>query len=184
MNREPQKYFEKNAWFTIRRGKIINGQVPSLKDSMSEGQPSGASWQALMTLHQGHSAGNDFAFLTDVNAKLLSPRAGSPRLHSTLGIGADGFIRAARSTASRGSEAARGAPGRCLVHGLPAAVTSSIAEMCGNGVRTRSWVPAHRGLIELEVGETVKVVPCRCEDCGAHRRGLRDRYGFRGLHSR
>ena len=74
-----------------------------------------------------------------------------------FGIGADGFIRAARSTASRA--------GQKLLEEHPDAVwfmdyrngDGSIAEMCGNGVRAFVEYLRTEGLIELEVGETVKI---------------------------
>ena len=75
---------------------------------------------AGLTLTKGHGTGNDFIFLTDENAEIaLTPELVARACDRHFGIGADGFIRAARSTASARSEAARGAPGRCLVHGLP-----------------------------------------------------------------
>ena len=81
-----------------------------------------STWGELagLTLTKGHGTGNDFIFLTDENAEIaLTPelvaracdrlRHWRGRLHSCC----------PQHRLPRGSEAARGAPGRCLVHGLP-----------------------------------------------------------------
>ena len=115
---------------------------------------------AGLTLTKGHGTGNDFIFLTDENAEIaLTPELVARVCDRHFGIGADGFIRAARSTASRASQK--------LLEEHPDAVwfmdyrngDGSIAEMCGNGVRAFVEYLRAEGLIELEVGETVKIGP-------------------------
>ena len=113
---------------------------------------------AGLTLTKGHGTGNDFIFLTDENAEIaLTPELVARACDRHFGIGADGFIRAARSTASRA--------GQKLLEEHPDAVwfmdyrngDGSVAEMCGNGVRAFVEYLRTEGLIELEVGETVKI---------------------------
>ncbi|OFL75101.1 diaminopimelate epimerase [Rothia sp. HMSC075F09] len=113
---------------------------------------------AGLTLTKGHGTGNDFIFLTDENAEIaLTPELVARVCDRHFGIGADGFIRATRSTASRA--------GQKLLEEHPDAVwfmdyrngDGSIAEMCGNGVRAFVEYLRTEGLIELEVGETVKI---------------------------
>lgn len=113
---------------------------------------------AGLTLTKGHGTGNDFIFLTDENAEIaLTPELVARVCDRHFGIGADGFIRVARSTASRA--------GQKLLEEHPDAVwfmdyrngDGSIAEMCGNGVRAFVEYLRTEGLIELEVGETVKI---------------------------
>ena len=111
---------------------------------------------AGLTLTKGHGTGNDFIFLTDENAEIaLTPELVARACDRHFGIGADGFIRVARSTASRA--------GQKLLEEHPDAVwfmdyrngDGSIAEMCGNGVRAFVEYLRTEGLIELEVGETL-----------------------------
>lgn len=119
-----------------------------------------STWGELagLTLTKGHGTGNDFIFLTDENAEIaLTPELVARVCDRHFGIGADGFIRATRSTASRA--------GQKLLEEHPDAVwfmdyrngDGSIAEMCGNGVRAFVEYLRTEGLIELEVGETVKI---------------------------
>lgn len=119
-----------------------------------------STWGELagLTLTKGHGTGNDFIFLTDENAEIaLTPELVARACDRHFGIGADGFIRAARSTASRA--------GQKLLEEHPDAVwfmdyrngDGSIAEMCGNGARAFVEYLRTEGLIELEVGETVKI---------------------------
>ena len=113
---------------------------------------------AGLTLTKGHGTGNDFIFLTDENAEIaLTPDLVARACDRHFGIGADGFIRAARSTSSRG--------GQKLLEEYPDAVwfmdyrngDGSIAEMCGNGVRAFVDYLRTEGLIELEIGQTVQI---------------------------
>ena len=119
-----------------------------------------STWGELagLTLTKGHGTGNDFIFVTDEKSEIaLTPDLVARACDRHFGIGADGFIRAARSTSSRG--------GQKLLEEYPDAVwfmdyrngDGSIAEMCGNGVRAFVDYLRTEGLIELEVGQTVQI---------------------------
>ena len=119
-----------------------------------------STWGELagLTLTKGHGTGNDFIFVTDEKSEIaLTPELVARVCDRHFGIGADGFVRATHSTASRA--------GQKLLEEYPDAVwfmdyrngDGSIAEMCGNGVRAFVEYLRTEGLIELEIGQTVQI---------------------------
>ena len=119
-----------------------------------------STWGELagLTLTKGHGTGNDFIFVTDEKSEIaLTPELVARVCDRHFGIGADGFVRATHSTASRA--------GQKLLEEHPDAVwfmdyrngDGSIAEMCGNGVRAFVEYLRTEGLIELEIGQTVQI---------------------------
>ena len=119
-----------------------------------------STWGELagLTLTKGHGTGNDFVFVTDENAEIaLTPDLVARVCDRHFGIGADGFIRAIRSSASR--------IGQKLLEDYPKAEwfmdyrngDGSIAEMCGNGVRAFVEYLRTEGLVALEVGQAVQI---------------------------
>ena len=93
---------------------------------------------------KAHGAGNSFVVATDRYDDYDPSEAEVATLCSpAFGIGADGFIRAVERDGVWFMDYRNG--------------DGSIAEMCGNGVRAFVEYLRTEGLIELEVGETVKI---------------------------
>ena len=93
---------------------------------------------------KAHGAGNSFVVATDRYDDYDPSEAEVASLCSpAFGIGADGFIRAVERGGMWFMDYRNG--------------DGSIAEMCGNGVRAFVEYLRTEGLIELEVGETVKI---------------------------
>ena len=114
------------------------------------------AWGELtgLTLTKGHGTGNDFVFVTDPEASLeLKPELVAAVCDRHFGIGADGFIRAAKSTAIQpGTDA----PAEQWFMDYRNA-DGSISEMCGNGVRAFVEYLTTEGLIELPEGARVQI---------------------------
>lgn len=119
-----------------------------------------STWGELAgrTLTKGHGTGNDFIFLTDPASEIpLDADLIARVCDRHFGIGADGFIRAAYTENFR--------TGQNMLEEHPDAIwfmdyrngDGSIAEMCGNGVRAFVDYLRTEGMIDLEVGETVKI---------------------------
>ncbi|MDO5750416.1 MAG: diaminopimelate epimerase [Rothia sp. (in: high G+C Gram-positive bacteria)] len=119
-----------------------------------------SAWGELAekNLTKGHGTGNDFVFLTDPEAAILLDAELVARVCDRhFGIGADGFIRAAKSESL--------AAGQALLEEHPNATwfmdyrnaDGSISEMCGNGVRAYVEYLRTEGLIDLEIGDTVQI---------------------------
>jgi diaminopimelate epimerase len=122
----------------------------------------------MTTLHftKGHGTGNDFVLYTDPDGERdLSPAEIATICDRHFGVGADGVIRAVRS-----SKIPAGAP---LLAEEPAAewfmdyrnADGSVAEMCGNGIRVYANFLLDQGLANLEHGSTLPI---------ATRAGVRD----------
>ncbi|AJT42794.1 diaminopimelate epimerase [Psychromicrobium lacuslunae] len=107
---------------------------------------------------KGHGTGNDFVLIADpAGEQELSASAVVAICDRRLGIGADGVIRAVKSSNL--------AEGRALTETAPEAEwfmdyrnsDGTIAEMCGNGVRVFVQFLLDEGLISLQLGETLPV---------------------------
>lgn len=103
---------------------------------------------------KGHGTGNDFVLVADPeNAAPLSPEQISRLCDRRFGIGADGLIRAVRSTALP--------EGAAAIAEDPDAVwfmdywnsDGSVAEMCGNGIRVFARFLIESGLLETSQAE-------------------------------
>ncbi|GMA31747.1 hypothetical protein GCM10025875_17390 [Litorihabitans aurantiacus] len=121
-------------------------------DSTSTAAP---TWPRLV---KGHGTGNDFLLLVDSGGDLAVAPADVARLTDRHhGVGADGLIRAVRTTVAARDEA--------LPHGSDAAewfmdyrnADGSVAEMCGNGIRVFVAFLADEGLVDLPDGGHVDV---------------------------
>lgn len=109
-----------------------------------------------LAFSKGHGTGNDFVLFTDPEGEInLSPEQISWLCDRHFGIGADGVIRAVKST---NLEA-----GAASLAEEPAAewfmdyhnADGTVAEMCGNGTRVYVHYLIAKGLIAPEIGDTV-----------------------------
>ncbi|ACQ80688.1 diaminopimelate epimerase [Beutenbergia cavernae DSM 12333] len=107
---------------------------------------------------KGHGTGNDFLLLADPEGALALTEADVAALSDRhRGLGADGVIRAVRSSAI--------ADGASLLEEHPEAVwfmdyrnaDGSLAEMCGNGIRVFVEFLRAEGLLDAEDGDVVPV---------------------------
>ena len=108
---------------------------------------------ASITFTKGQGTGNDFVLYADPHGELdLSPEQVAAICDRHFGVGADGLLRAVRSSAIDAGAAA--------LAENPAAEwfmdyrngDGSIAEMCGNGVRVFTRFLTESGLLELPEG--------------------------------
>lgn len=125
-----------------------------------------------LSLHftKGHGTGNDFVLFADPEGEISLTSAQMQALADRhFGIGADGIIRAVRSSNlnrrdAKGNIVPDGAGTRVLTE-EPAALwfmdyynaDGSVSEMCGNGVRVFAKFLIESGLVELVAGETLAV---------------------------
>ncbi|WP_159614783.1 diaminopimelate epimerase [Glutamicibacter sp. JC586] len=107
---------------------------------------------------KGHATGNDFVLISDPDGQLdLNEQQVAALCHRRFGIGGDGLIRAVPTAKVAGQEQ--------LASDNPEAYwfmdyrnnDGSIAEMCGNGVRAFAHFLIAEGLVELEVGQSIKI---------------------------
>jgi diaminopimelate epimerase len=107
---------------------------------------------------KGQGTGNDFVLYTDPEGALdLTPAQIATICDRNFGVGADGVIRAVRSSALPSGAAALAED--------PAAewfmdyhnADGSIAEMCGNGIRVYTRYLIDNGLVELGPGDTLAI---------------------------
>jgi diaminopimelate epimerase len=107
---------------------------------------------------KGHGTGNDFVLFADPDGDSeLTPSQVAAVCDRHFGVGADGFIRAVRST--------RLAAGAAVVAEDPEATwfmdywnaDGSASEMCGNGVRVFTRFLIDQGLVELAPGESIAI---------------------------
>lgn len=107
---------------------------------------------------KAQATGNDFVMVTDPQHQLpLSSERIARLCDRHFGIGADGLIRAVRS-----SELPEG---RALLAQAPEAewfmdyynADGSVAQMCGNGVRAYARFLTERGFVELAPGQTLAI---------------------------
>ncbi|MEO7121547.1 MAG: diaminopimelate epimerase [Lacisediminihabitans sp.] len=107
---------------------------------------------------KGHGTGNDFVLFADPNGEVdLSPQQLRTLADRHFGIGADGVIRAVRSSklpegaaALTEDEAAEWFMDYHNADGSP-------SEMCGNGIRVYAKFLIENGLVTLEKGETLTI---------------------------
>jgi diaminopimelate epimerase len=107
---------------------------------------------------KGHGTGNDFVLVLDSEGELsLTSKQIAKICDRRFGIGADGFIRAVKSS--------KLPEGQEILEGEPAALwfmdyynaDGSAAEMCGNGIRVFARYLLDRGLANIEGGSTLAV---------------------------
>lgn len=114
----------------------------------------------MTTLHftKGHGTGNDFVLFTDPDGALsLSPEQIRWICDRHLGVGADGIIRAVRSSALP--------EGRAVLAEEPEAewfmdywnADGTPAEMCGNGIRVYAHYLITTGLVAPERRDTLPI---------------------------
>ncbi len=107
-----------------------------------------------VSLTKGHGTGNDFVFVTDPDTQLdLTPELVAAVCDRHFGIGADGFIRAAKTSAI--NPGVEGAEDQWFMDYRNA--DGSISEMCGNGVRAFVEYLVTEKLIDLAEGERVQI---------------------------
>ena len=107
---------------------------------------------------KGHGTGNDFVLFSDPDGDIdldAAALAGIADRH--FGVGADGVIRAVRSSKlDVGAEALAENPAAEWFMDYHNA-DGSPAEMCGNGIRVFGSYLIENGLVELAEGETIAV---------------------------
>ncbi|MEO7722527.1 MAG: diaminopimelate epimerase [Pseudolysinimonas sp.] len=107
---------------------------------------------------KGHGTGNDFVLFADPDGRIeldADALAGIADRH--FGVGADGVIRAVRSSKlADGAEALAENPRAEWFMDYHNA-DGSPAEMCGNGIRVFGSFLIENGLVELADGETIAV---------------------------
>lgn len=113
---------------------------------------------ALLNFTKGHGTGNDFVlYLDELGEHPLTPAQIAQICDRHFGIGADGVIRAIRSSQLP--------EGQALLTEEPAAewfmdyynADGSLAEMCGNGTRVFARFLTEKGLVKLADGETLSI---------------------------
>ena len=114
----------------------------------------------MATLHftKGQGTGNDFVLYSDPDGRLpLTPQQIAAICDRHFGIGADGVIRAVRSThLPEGAEALAEDDGAVWFMDYYNA-DGSVAEMCGNGIRVYVRYLLESGLAELADGDTLPI---------------------------
>lgn len=107
---------------------------------------------------KGHGTGNDFVLFADPEGRIeLDADRLAALADRHFGVGADGVIRAVRSTnLPEGAAALEEDPDAEWFMDYHNA-DGSPAEMCGNGIRVYVRYLLDQGLLQLEVGETVKI---------------------------
>jgi diaminopimelate epimerase len=107
---------------------------------------------------KGQGTGNDFVLYTDVEGENdLTPEQVAAVCDRHFGVGADGVIRAVRSSslADGAASLAEDAAAEWFMDYRNA--DGSVAEMCGNGIRVYARYLIERGLVELGAGETLSI---------------------------
>ncbi|MBD8584087.1 diaminopimelate epimerase [Frigoribacterium sp. CFBP 13729] len=107
---------------------------------------------------KGQGTGNDFVLFTDADGETdldgVAIRALTDR---RFGVGADGVIRAVRSSALPAGAAALASDPSAEWFMDYHNADGSLAEMCGNGVRVFARYLVERGLVDLPVGEALTI---------------------------
>lgn len=124
-----------------------------------------------LSLHftKGHGTGNDFVLFADPEGEINLTRDQMAILADrNFGIGADGIIRAVRSSKLnkwQGRDVVSDPAGQAALDEEPAAewfmdyynADGSVSEMCGNGVRVFAKFLIESGLATLEPGDTLAI---------------------------
>lgn len=113
-----------------------------------------------MTLQftKGHGTGNDFVLYTDpAGDNPLTPAQVKALCDRHTGIGADGVIRAVRSSSIDDGAAALAEDAAAEWFMDYVNADGSIAEMCGNGIRVFTQYLLANGLTTLASGETLSI---------------------------
>ena len=114
----------------------------------------------MTTLHftKGHGTGNDFVLYSDPDGAIdLSPAQVAAIADRHFGVGADGILRAVRSThIPEGAEAlAEDDTAEWFMDYRNS--DGSLSEMCGNGIRVFARYLIENGLATLEPGDTLAI---------------------------
>lgn len=111
-----------------------------------------------LTFTKGHGTGNDFILFSDPEGEReLTPAQVSALCDRHFGIGADGVIRAVRSENLEAGAAALAEDSGAEWFMDYSNADGSIAEMCGNGIRTFVAYLIEAGHLELHRGESVAI---------------------------
>jgi diaminopimelate epimerase len=113
---------------------------------------------ATLQFTKGHGTGNDFVLFEDADGAIdLTAAQIAAICDRHFGVGADGVLRAVKSTniAEGAAALAEDAAAEWFMDYRNA--DGSIAEMCGNGIRVFSRFLLERGLAELEIGGTLPI---------------------------
>jgi diaminopimelate epimerase len=112
------------------------------------------------TIHftKGHGTGNDFVLFADPDGEIdLTPAQIAAICDRHFGVGADGVIRAVKSTALPEGAAALAEDDAAEWFMDYHNADGSVAEMCGNGIRVFARYLLDNGLAELNDGNTLAV---------------------------
>jgi diaminopimelate epimerase len=114
----------------------------------------------MASLHftKGHGTGNDFVLFADPDGEVeLTAAQMAAICDRHFGVGADGILRAVRSTnLPEGAAALAEDPDAAWFMDYHNA-DGSIAEMCGNGIRVFTRFLLENGLVELGRGDTLPI---------------------------
>lgn len=112
----------------------------------------------MTTIHftKGHGTGNDFVLFSDPDGEVtLEPEQIAAICDRHFGVGADGVLRAVRSSRlPAGAKAAEAGAEWFMDY---ANADGSVAEMCGNGIRVFTRYLLDNGLAELEPGASMLI---------------------------
>ena len=115
---------------------------------------------------KGHGTGNDFVLFSDPDGQIeLSPSQIQAICDRRFGIGADGIIRAVRSTCLPAGAAALAEDDGAEWFMDYWNADGTVSEMCGNGIRVYTRFLVEQGLATLDRGDTL---------CIGTRGGVRD----------
>jgi diaminopimelate epimerase len=107
---------------------------------------------------KGHGTGNDFVLFSDPDGELdLTPTQIAAICDRHFGIGADGILRAVRSSKIDAGAAALAEDPNAEWFMDYRNADGSIAEMCGNGIRVFTKFLIEQDLIQLEDGDSVAI---------------------------
>jgi len=107
---------------------------------------------------KGHGTGNDFVLIADPDGEIdLSPEQIQGICDRRFGVGADGIIRAVRSSKLAAGAAALAEDDQAEWFMDYWNADGTVSEMCGNGIRVFTKFLLEQGLVELGPGETLPV---------------------------
>lgn len=114
----------------------------------------------MATIHftKGHGTGNDFVLFSDPDGEIdLTPAQIAAICDRHFGVGADGLLRAVRSTSIPEGAAALAEDADAEWFMDYHNADGSVAEMCGNGIRVFTRFLIDNGLADLEPGGTLPI---------------------------